>query len=219
MPTIRPRAVIRARTRSTAREQRLQRLDGQRLRRDRHDQPVGGDHRVDVEQRKTRAGNRAGSDRSAAPRDRASAAASLPVRAPRTARRRRWRARSIRSADRDSASSVWRTAFRMGYFSSRQAAADGFNWCRGTPSQREAEAWLSRSTSRIRRLGEASAAARFTAAVVLPTPPLLLRTAMTTGNLSGILSTNRDRAAAGNLRGPSAGLQCGRQRSSGGRPG
>src|SRR4030095_6468812 len=88
--------------------------------------------------------------------------------------------------------SVWRTALRMGYFSRRQDAADGLNRWRGTPSHSEAEAWRARSTRRTRRFGEARATARFTAAVVLPTPPLLLRTAMITGNLSGILSTNQD---------------------------
>src|SRR5258708_22437887 len=82
--------------------------------------------------------------------------------------------------------SVWRTALRIGYFSSRQEAVEGFNWWRGTPSHSDAEAWLSRSTSTIRRFGEARAAAKLTAAGVLATPPLLLSTAMTTGNLFGI---------------------------------
>ena len=44
--------------------------------------------------------------------------------------------------------------------------------------------------------GEASAAARLTAIVDLPTPPLLFRTAMITGNLSGILSRNARPARA-----------------------
>src|SRR5215203_6419943 len=40
----------------------------------------------------------------------------------------------------------------------------------------------------MRRPAEASAAARFTAVVVLPTPPLLLTTATITGNFSVIIS-------------------------------
>jgi hypothetical protein len=50
-------------------------------------------------------------------------------------------------------------------------AADRFNRPRRMPHQTDAEAWLSRSTSSTRRPAEASAAARFTAVVVFPTPP------------------------------------------------
>jgi hypothetical protein len=59
------------------------------------------------------------------------------------------------------------------------------------PHHNEADAWLSRSTRSTRRRADASAAARFTAVVVLPTPPLLFTTAITTIDLSVILSTNR----------------------------
>src|SRR4051812_26565547 len=81
-------------------------------------------------------------------------------------------------------------------------ADDGFRWVRSTPSHSDVEGWLSRSISSTRRRGRASAAARFTDVVVLPTPPLLLTTAVTTWDLSIILSTNpRPRALlAGRVR-------------------
>src|SRR4051812_45205048 len=78
------------------------------------------------------------------------------------------------------ATGVWRIALRMGYFSRRTEAAEGRSWLRETPHQVDADAWLSRSTSSTRRRGADRAVASETAVVVLPTPPLLLRTAMTT---------------------------------------
>ena len=74
---------------------------------------------------------------------------------------------------------------------SRQLADEGLRRARSTPHQSDADAWLSRSTSRTLRRGAASAAARFTDVVVLPTPPLLLTTAITTDDLSVILSRNK----------------------------
>src|SRR6187200_3663206 len=76
----------------------------------------------------------------------------------------------------------------MGYCSSRHEAEDGRRCRRETPSHSDVEAWLSRSTSSTRRRVEARAAARLTAIVDLPTPPLLFSTAIITGNLSGILA-------------------------------
>src|SRR4029079_12794826 len=87
----------------------------------------------------------------------------------------------------------------MGYFSSRHDAEDGRNCRRETPSHMDMDAWLSKSMTSTRRRAEVSAAARFTAIVVLPTPPFLLSTAMITGNLSGILSRNRAAARSGVL--------------------
>src|SRR5262249_26106667 len=100
---------------------------------------------------------------------------------------------------------VWRTAFRMGYLSRRHEAVDGVRVFRVRPSQSEADAWLSRSMRSTRRLDDAGAADRFTAAGSLPTPPLLYKTAMTTDGRSGILSTNR---SPGNRRLGFAVLQC-----------
>ena len=53
------------------------------------------------------------------------------------------------------------------------AAETGFSLA-GTPSEKLAEPWGSRSTTRTVRPVPAKAAARLTAVVVLPTPPLTL---------------------------------------------
>ena len=68
---------------------------------------------------------------------------------------------------------VSRTAEAAGRPSRRTAALEGSIWSREIPRDREAEAWASRSTRRTRRFVAARAAARLTAVVVLPTPPLL----------------------------------------------
>ena len=206
---MRPRVVMRARTRSTVGQQGVERFDGERLGNDRDDQAVGRDDRVDVEQRQAR---RAVEDDQLVVgrrRARACAAASFRGRGRRTARRRRWRARSSRAARSRFGASVWRTALRMGYFSSRHDA-DGRPQLMARHAQPEGRGGVAVEIDERGRgaWATARAAARLTAVVVLPTPPLLFRTAMTTGNLSGILSTNismrRERAIGGRL-------QCERQ--------
>ena len=121
---------------------------------DRDDEPVGRDDRVDAEQRQARRTVEDDRDRSA-PSMRSSMRRSIGFAAAHAAQRDIGVGQldRSRSADRGSASSVWRTALRMGYFSRRQDAVDGLSWWRATPSQSEAEAWLSRSTSRIAALG------------------------------------------------------------------
>src|SRR5215203_370987 len=77
-------------------------------------------------------------------------------------------------------------ACSMGKSWSSTLPADGLSRLRRMPLHAEADAWLSRSTIRTGRRGDASAAARLTAIVVLPTPPLLLTTATITGDFSVI---------------------------------
>ena len=60
----------------------------------------------------------------------------------------------------------------------RTSAMQGKSAERGTPSERDAEAWLSRSTRSTRLPIPASAAARLTAVVVFETPPFLDVTAV-----------------------------------------
>ena len=83
---------------------------------------------------------------------------------------------------------VGRIACSMGRSLSSTLADDGRSRPRSTPYHMEAHAWLSKSIRSTRRAGAARAALRLTAVVVFPTPPLLLATAMTTGNRAVILS-------------------------------
>jgi hypothetical protein len=98
---------------------------------------------------------------------------------------------------------VERIACSAGNSWSRHEADEGRRCARSTPSHSDADAWLSRSTSSTRRRGDASAAARFTDVVVFPTPPLLLTTAITTWDLSVILSTNVMAGVSGRFSGTS----------------
>src|SRR5690606_30357902 len=58
---------------------------------------------------------------------------------------------------------------------------EGASWARWKPSERDAEAWESRSTTRTRWPSRTRAPARLTTLVVLPTPPLRLTNARITG--------------------------------------
>src|SRR4051812_43637940 len=69
---------------------------------------------------------------------------------------------------------VSRIAWSAGRPPNSTSAEDGARFDRSTPSESEAEAWLSRSTRSTRSPWAASAAERLTAVVVLPTPPLRL---------------------------------------------
>ena len=206
------------------RQQADQPLDGEVLRRDRHDQGVGGDQRVDADERQIRGAVE--DDDVVALADALQERASASARGPGTSA-------STRSALASSTLPVMRS--RFGTFVERIACCAGNSCSRQDSRTRAGAARDRRQATATRtpgcpdrpatRVGAATRARPRDSrtVVVLPTPPLLLTTAMTTWDLSVILSTNVMAGVSGTFSGTA--VVCGapvtrlRWRSAGGRRG